>query len=74
MLKSVLSLPIPEGLNASDRMNGSISRATLSQVGVLSQGERRILLTFPPKITPLARKSDCAVMGRQEETYDPKMP
>lgn len=26
-------------------------------------------LTFPPKSTPLARKSDCAVMGPKEAAY-----
>src|SRR5438876_423415 len=29
-------------------------------------------LTFPPKTTPLARKLDCAVMGRKEEAHDSK--
>ncbi len=31
-------------------------------------------VTFPPKTTPLAKKLDCAVMGRKEEAYDPKTP
>src|SRR2546427_12738354 len=30
------------------------------------------LLTFPLKTTPLARKLDCAVMGRKEEAHDPE--
>ena len=29
-------------------------------------------MTFPPKTTPLARKSDGAVMGRKEEAHDSK--
>jgi hypothetical protein len=33
-----------------------------------------ILLTFPPKITPLAKKLDCAVMGPTEEAHDPETP
>jgi hypothetical protein len=34
----------------------------------------RLLLTFPPKTTPLARKFNCAVMGQTEEAYDQKTP
>ena len=33
-----------------------------------------VRLTFPLKTTPLARKSDCAVMGRKEEAHDSKTP
>ena len=41
--KSVLFVPIPAGLNARDEDEGSIFRATPSQVGVLSRGEKGIL-------------------------------
>ena len=33
-----------------------------------------VIVTFSPKITPLARKRDYAVMGRTEEAYDPETP
>ena len=41
--KSVLYVPVPAGLYASEGMTGSISRAAPPQVGVLSQGEKRKL-------------------------------
>ena len=41
--KSAFPMPIPAGMNASDGMNGSIPRGTPSQVGMLSQIEKRIL-------------------------------
>jgi len=33
-----------------------------------------VILSFPPKITPLAKKLDCVVMGPTEEAYDQKTP
>ena len=33
-----------------------------------------VTLTFPLKITPLAKKLDCAVLGSTEEAYEKKTP
>ncbi|MGH7259629.1 MAG: hypothetical protein ACREI9_02965, partial [Nitrospiraceae bacterium] len=47
-----------------------LARVVLDQSGDSAKNVAAVLVTFPPKTTPLARKLRCAVMGRREEAHD----
>ena len=55
-------------LTLVSRFTPHVSRFLFSiLLGIALRMHRRRRMTFPPKTTPLARKSDGAVMGRKEE-------